>query len=49
MFCLNDFFFDIVFDLMINNDTYDFTDYLLCQGEYKDGFCLRDLKAGRVV
>lgn len=36
MFCLNDFFFDIVFDLMINNDTYDFTDCLLCQGEYKD-------------
>ncbi len=40
MFCLNDNFFDIVFDVIINNDSYDCSEYELLtnlcnKGEYK--------------
>ena len=33
---MNDFFFDILFDLKIDIDSYDFTDRLNYIGEYKD-------------
>ena len=33
-FCLNDFFFDIVFDIPINNETYNFTNISNFEGEY---------------
>ena len=34
MFCLNDNFFDIVFDLYINDETYNFKDPITYEGEY---------------
>jgi len=34
--CAKDAFFDIVFDLLINNDTYDFESPFSVEGEYKD-------------
>ena len=32
--CLNDFFYDIVFDIPINNETYNFSNLATFEGEY---------------
>ena len=36
--CVNDFFFDVIFDIYINIETYDFTDIGNYSGEYKNKF-----------